>query len=330
MRALVQTGLGKMEIREIEKPTAGPGEVIVAVRAALTCGTDRKILDRGHAKFKPPLVMGHEFSGDVVEAGPGAPYKPGEPVMGGISGPCGRCPACLAGDSNRCDSPEREIVWGAFAEFVRIPPRVAARSLFPKPPELSYEAAAILDPLASVVRGLARLRPEPLDDVIVVGTGSVGLLWVAAARIAGAKKISALGKGEARLALARKWGAAAYDRNRPERPSPARVVVECVGTAAAWEEAFGLAAPGGRVLFFGGCAPGTRVTFDAAAIHYAEITAVGSFHYRPEDAVSAREWLVSGALDPGPLFSGTGGLPEAPGFFEKMRSGAGIKYVIRP
>src|SRR5215831_6942140 len=104
-----------MEIREVERPTAGPGEIVVEVRAALTCGTDRKILERGHEKFAPPLVMGHEFSGDVVEAGAGAPFSAGDAVMGGISGPCGRCPECASGAENRCSSPERQIAWGAFA-----------------------------------------------------------------------------------------------------------------------------------------------------------------------------------------------------------------------
>src|SRR5258706_9191526 len=83
----VQSQIGKFEIREVENPTPQPGEVVVRVRAALTCGTDRKILERGHVKFAPPLVMGHEFSGEVTEAGAGARFSPGDPVMAGVSGP---------------------------------------------------------------------------------------------------------------------------------------------------------------------------------------------------------------------------------------------------
>src|SRR5258706_12388890 len=109
----VQSQIGKFEIREVENPTPQPGEVVVRVRAALTCGPDRKILERGHVKFAPPLVMGHEFSGEVTEAGAGARFSPGDPVMAGLSGPCGACMACLEGASNRCDGPGREMAWGA-------------------------------------------------------------------------------------------------------------------------------------------------------------------------------------------------------------------------
>ncbi len=329
MRAAVQTAIGQMEIRAIEPPVVGPGELLVRVRAALTCGTDRKILDRGHVKFAPPLVMGHEFSGDVVAAGAGARFAEGDAVMGGISGPCGECAACLAGASNRCESEKRELAWGAFAELVRVPARVAAQNVFAKPGSLSYEAAAILDPLACVAHGVARLRPEDRGDILVVGAGAIGLLWVAVARLAGAERVSILGKGREKLEAARRLGAEVFEVGASEPPA-ARAVVECVGTGAAWDQAFSRTKPGGTALFFGGCAPGTSVSLPAERIHYEEVTAAGSFHYRPEDARVAHEWLVSGAIDPSPLFSGEGALSSLPGFFDRMRRGEGIKYVIHP
>ena len=329
MRAAVQSALGEMEIREIEAPAAGPGELVVRVRAALTCGTDRKILDRGHEKFSPPLVMGHEFSGDVVDAGVGAPFRVGDAVMGGISGPCGECGECRAGASNRCASPKREMAWGAFAELVRIPARVAAQNTFRKPDALPYESAAIVDPLACVARGMSRLGSGALDDLLVVGAGPIGLLWVAAARAEGAKRVSVIGKGRERLEVARGLGASVFERGSAE-PPPAKTVVECVGTPEAWMDAFARAAPGGTALFFGGCAPGTSVALPAAKLHYGEVTAAGSFHYRPEDARKAVDWLVSGAVDPRPLFSGSGPLSNLPLFFDRMRKGEGIKFVVNP
>jgi L-iditol 2-dehydrogenase len=329
MRAAVQTALGQMKICEVEVPIAGPGGLVVRVRAALTCGTDRKILDRGHEKFSPPLVMGHEFSGDVVEAGPGAPFSAGDAVMGGISGPCGECADCLAGAPNRCASEKREIAWGAFAEFVRVPPRVASQNLFPKPESLSYEAAAILDPLACIARGISRLGRENLDDLLVVGAGAIGLLWIAAARSLGSKRVSIVGKGRERLEAARRFGANVFELDSREPPL-ARTVVECVGRPEAWGRAFAWTKPGGTALFFGGCAPGASVEFPAARLHYEEVTAAGSFHYHPEDVRQAREWLLSGAIDPAPLFSGKGDLSNLPGFFDRMRRGEGIKYVVHP
>jgi len=328
MQAAIQTKIGAMTLGRVEKPAAGPGELVVRVRAALTCGTDRKILDRGHVKFHPPLVMGHEFSGDVSEVGEGASFSAGDAVAAGLSGACGRCEACLSGEGNRCDSAERAMAWGAFAEYIRIPREVVRRNVHRKPPSVTYEAAALLDPLASVVHGWARLVRPP-EDLLVVGSGAIGLLWVALARAKGVERISILGRGEERLRLAREWGARVFSADASERPR-ARTVVECVGTPEAWAEAFALASPGGEALFFGGCAPGTTVAIDAAKLHYGELRVGGAFHYGPADVVEALRLLESGAIDPTPLFSGAGGLAELPGFFERMRRSDGIKFVVNP
>src|SRR5262245_43729118 len=103
MRAFVQTRVGHYEPREVPRPTAGPGEVVLKMRAALTCGTDLKILARGHPRIRPPLTMGHEVSGEIVEAGDGvSAWKVGDRVVPGISGPCGRCSDCYGGRANLC------------------------------------------------------------------------------------------------------------------------------------------------------------------------------------------------------------------------------------
>ena len=324
MRAAVQTRIGEMRLSDVERPRPEAGEVVVRVRAALTCGTDRKILDRGHVKFSPPLVMGHEFSGDVAEAGEGAEFGAGESVVAGISGPCGTCAACRSGAENRCES--AATAWGAFAEYVRVPAGVVRRNLHRKPAELSYEAAALLDPLASVVHGWSRLAAPP-EDLLVVGAGAIGLLWIALARARGVARISALGRGADRLRVAQRWGARVVAG--AERPR-ASTVVECAGTPEAWREAFDLVQPGGEALFFGGCAPGTEVALDAAKIHYGEVRVGGAFHYRPGDAAEALALLSSGAIDPAPLFSGEGTLDDLPVFFDRMRRSEGIKYVVRP
>lgn len=327
MRAAVQTRVGEMTVRDVERPTAGPGEVVVRVRAALTCGTDRKILDRGHVMFSPPLVMGHEFSGDVAEAGAGAGFAVGDAVASGVSGPCGTCEACMSGAENRCASPQRDLAWGAFAEYVRVPSGVVRANLFRKPPGLSYDAAAALDPLACVLHGWSRLA-APVDELLVLGTGAIGLLWIAVARAKGVRRIAALGRGADRLALAARWGAVAGGE---DAPAPrASTVVECVGTPEAWHQAFEIVRPGGEVLYFGGCAPGSRVELDAAKIHYGEVRVGGAFHYGRADAAAALALLESGEIDAAALFSGSGTLADLPDFFERMRRSEGIKYVVRP
>jgi L-iditol 2-dehydrogenase len=316
-----------MIVRDVDRPAAGPGEVIVRVRAALTCGTDRKILDRGHVKFSPPLVMGHEFSGDVAEAGAGSGFEVGEAVAAGVSGPCGTCVACESGAANRCESDARDLAWGAFAEYVRVPKGVVRSNLFRKPPGLAYESAAALDPLACVLHGWSRLV-HPVEDLLVLGTGAIGLLWIAVARAKGVRRIATLGRGAERLALAARWGAATFSGSN--LPRAASTVVECVGTPEAWRQAFDFVRPGGEVLYFGGCTPGSRIELDAAKIHYGEVRVGGAFHYRPEDAAAALAMLESGSIDTPALFSGSGTLADLPLFFERMRRSEGIKYVVRP
>jgi L-iditol 2-dehydrogenase len=329
MRAAVQTGPGRMEIGEVPSPEPGPGEIVVSVRAALTCGTDLKLLDRGHALFEPPLVMGHEFAGDVAMAGPGAPAREGDAVMCGLSGPCGACAECRRGSSNLCVDPRREMAWGAFAPLIRIPARVAAQNVFPKPSSLPYEHAALLDPLACVAHGIGRLPLAPGADATVVGVGAIGLLWILALRRSGISAIRAVGRGDARLELARKFGAEPYAAGGPAPPR-SRLVVECVGTPSAWGDAFELASPGGSVLFFGGCAPGSKFSLDARRLHYEEIAVAGCFHYRPEDAAEARRWLAAGEIPAAALISGEGGLEDLPALFDAMRRKAGLKYAVRP
>ncbi|HWC64611.1 MAG TPA: zinc-binding dehydrogenase, partial [Thermoanaerobaculia bacterium] len=159
--------------------------------------------------------------------------------------------------------------------------------------------------------------------------GAVGLLWVALARAKGVASVASLGRGADRLRLAERLGAEVFDANAGERPR-ASTVIECVGTPEAWREAFDLVRPGGEVLFFGGCAPGSRVEFDATKMHYGEVRVGGAFHYRPEDAADALTLLESGTVDPAPLFSGEGPLDDLPVFFDRMRRSEGIKYVVRP
>ncbi|MFY9552598.1 MAG: alcohol dehydrogenase catalytic domain-containing protein, partial [Thermoanaerobaculia bacterium] len=181
MRAFVQDRVGHFEERDLPRPRAGPGEVVLRMRAALTCGTDLKILARGHARIRPPLTMGHELSGEIAEVGAGVTaWKAGERVVPGISGPCGRCADCHAGRANLCAAGHADRMWGAFAEYVLVPASVVAANLHRLPESLEDEAAAFVDPLASVLHGWNRLR-APAGTLLVYGAGALGFLWAAVA-----------------------------------------------------------------------------------------------------------------------------------------------------
>jgi L-iditol 2-dehydrogenase len=335
VKAFVQTAIGEYGERGLERPAAGPGEVVLRMRAALTCGTDLKLLSRGHARIALPVTMGHELCGEIAAVGDGASaFKVGERVVPGISGPCGACADCRAGRANLCAAGHADRTWGAFAEYVRVPAGVVAANLHRVPADLDDEAAAFLDPLASVLHGWNRLR-APSGTLLVYGAGALALLWAAVASRRGLEVLIA-GRRPERGNLASRFGARFVDTERlgPEAlvsrgGAPPDIAVDCTGDARVWERLPGLVRPGGQVLLFGGCAPGASVTLDAARLHYAEITLSGSFHYTPDDARAALASLASGEVDPRPLVSDRGTLADLPRFLEAQQRGEGVRYAIR-
>lgn len=334
MRAFVQSSVGRFEERQIDPPTPGRGEVLLRMRAALTCGTDLKILARGHPRIRLPLTMGHEVAGEIAAVGPEvAAWKVGERVVPGISGPCGRCADCREGRANLCAAGHADRTWGAFAEHVRIPAGVVAANLHRIPEGLDDEVAAFLDPLASVLHGWNRLR-APSGTLLVYGAGALAFLWAAVARRHGLEVLLA-GRRPERAGLAARYGARFVDLTRQapgalaaSSGAPPDVAVDCTGEKTVWELLPELVRPGGQVLLFGGCAPGTTVAFDAARLHYGEIALLGAFHYSPNEARAALDALASGEIDPRPLVAARGTLADVPRFLEAQRRGEGVRYAI--
>ena len=278
--------------------------------------------------------MGHEFTGEITEVGEGVcGFRAGEEVVPGISGPCGACGDCRAGRANLCAAGHADRTWGAFAEYARIPAGVVAGNLHRKPSGLSDTAAAFLDPLASILHGWNRLR-DPRGTILLFGAGAIALLWAASARRRGLRPIVA-GRRPERLSAAAALGAEVIDvgresaeemlRRLPDLPD---IAVDCTGASEVWERLARLVRPGGQVLLFGGCAPGSTVTYDAERLHYGEISLIGSFHYTPEEARAALSSLVSGEIDPLPLVTMTGPLSDLPRFLEAQARGEGIRYAV--
>jgi L-iditol 2-dehydrogenase len=331
VKAFVQTAIGSYAERDIDRPRPGPGELVLRMRAALTCGTDLKLLARGHPRIALPAVMGHELCGEVVDVGDGVTgWRAGDRAVPGISGPCGRCADCRGGRENLCETGHSDRTWGAFAERVRVPAAVVASNLHRVPEGLDDEAAAFLDPLASVLHGWDRLR-APAGRLLVFGAGALAFLWAAVASRRGLE-VSMAGRRPERGALAGRFGARFVDLSRGEAASsPGRepdVAVDCTGDPAVWERLPRLVRAGGQVLLFGGCAPGTVVGFDAERLHYAEITVGGSFHYTPADARAALEAIASGQIDPRPLIAARGKLSDLPRFLDAQARGEGVRYAV--
>ena len=331
MRAFVQTAIGRYEERDLETPSAGPGEVVVRRRAALTCGTDVKLLSRGHPRIALPVTMGHEMCGEVVEAGRGAEgWKAGERVVPAISGPCGRCEDCRNGRANLCAEGHAHRFWGAFADYARVPANVVASNLHRVPDGLDDVASAFVDPLASVLHGWRRLT-SPSGRLLVYGAGALAWLWAAVASRRG-MDVTVAGRRPERAPLAARFGARFLDlsggADALASAGPFDAAVDATGDREVWERLPGLVRPGGQVLLFGGCAPGTTASFDAERLHYAEITVTGSFHYTPDEARAALQLLASGEVDPRPLVSAHGTLSDLPRFLEDQKRGRGIRYAV--
>ena len=291
MMAAVLYGKEHLRVEPVAVPEIGEGDLLVRVRAALTCGTDVKVFRRGyHARMiVPPALFGHELAGDIIQAGSEVrEFRPGQRVVAANSAPCGACYYCERGLENLCEN----LLFnnGAYAEFIRIPARIVARNTYEIPPHISYQDAALVEPLACVLRGLEETGVRSGDTVTVIGLGPIGLMFVRLAHVQGARVI-AVGRRRTQLERAARMGAAELlladgaDLERSVRNLTggrgADAVIEAVGLPEAWETAVKLVRRGGTVNFFGGCPADSKIALDTSMLHYSEITCKASFHHTP-------------------------------------------------
>lgn len=332
---------GRLEMRNVPVPRAEPGEVVIRVEAALTCGTDLKTYRRGHPKFPFPFSLGHEYTGIVDHVGEGVKnFRAGQAVMGVHSAPCLTCRLCRRGFENLCESLVSRMALGAFAEYYRAPAEVVQQNLFLRPDHVSPQRAAFLEPLACVVQGQSQIPLHPEDTVVVMGCGTIGLLHVMLARQRGARNIIVTGRHQQRLELARELGASdCIDVDRQDARESvsaltegrgAELVIECVGRPEAWQEAHWHASQAGFVLLFGGCPSQSSATFDCTRIHYDQLTIKGVFHFTPRDVKQAYDILCNSDLPVEKILTGTAQLDQLPGILQKLDQGQGIKYAILP
>jgi len=291
--AAVLYGKEHLRIERVEVPKLGRGDVLVRVRAALTCGTDVKVFRRGyHAKMiRPPALFGHELAGDVAAVGSDvSAFHVGQRVVAANSAPCGACFYCQRGQENLCE----DLLFnnGAYAEFIRIPDRIVARNMHEIPAHVSYQDAALVEPLACVMRGLEETGVRPGDTVAVIGLGPIGMMFVRLAKAVYSARVIAIGRRRSQLDRAAGMGAdeVVLNEEGADVITPvhkltggrgADVVIEAVGLPEVWQLAVKLLRRGGVVNFFGGCPEGTEVPVDAGLLHYSELTLKASFHHTP-------------------------------------------------
>jgi L-iditol 2-dehydrogenase len=300
---------GRLELREFSPPHPGPGAILLEIKCALSCGTDLKTYRRGHPLWKLPVPFGHEFSGVVAEVGAGVDrFEVGDAIMAAPTAPCGACFYCDRGEENLCSQAMDQMVMGAYADYLLIPPHIVARNAFKKPPSLPFEEAALLEPLACVVHAQEMARPEKHETVLIVGAGPFGLLHMLALKAAGIRSVAIVGRGG--------YG--------PD------LVIECTGQVAGWHDAFARVRRGGRVMFFGGCPVDTALSVDTRRMHYDNLTLLAPFHFRPRDVRRAYEVLCEGRLGAGRLINAHRSLADLDEVFAMLERGAMLKCAVIP
>lgn len=342
MNAALFYGPGDVRFEQVEIPKPGPGEVLVKVQVALTCGTDIKTYQRGHPVMitEVPSTFGHEFSGTVVEAGEGATkFRPGMRVVSCNAAPCQECFYCKSNRQNLCEN--LVILNGAYAEYIVVPAPLVKYNLLEVPEHLSWEEAALAEPLGTAVHAMDKTAIQQGDTVVILGSGPLGLMLCRLAHLKGARVIL-LGKGKERLETARAFGAnevvdiTAVDdpvraaRDLTDGGRGADVVIEAVGRPESWQQAVEIAGKGATVTFFGGAKAGTTLTVDTVLLHYSELKLIGTFHQTPNDFRRSLKMLASRLVDGRAFVKETLPLSQLLEAFRKVKALEAIKYAIDP
>jgi L-iditol 2-dehydrogenase len=307
MMAAVLYGKEHLQVEPVAVPKIEKGDILVRVRVALTCGTDVKVFRRGyHARMiVPPAVFGHELAGDVVALGEGVTrFSIGQRVVAANSAPCDNCYFCRRSLENLCE----DLLFnnGAYAEYIRIPARIVERNTYEIPAEVTYQDAALVEPLACVLRGLEETGIRAGETLAIIGLGPIGLMFVRLAKLYGARVI-AIGRRKTQLDRAAAAGADELISTE-QTPHPAGMVrrltggrgadvaIEAVGNPETWHWAVDMARRGGTVNFFGGCPNQSRVSLDTSLLHYSEITCKASFHHTPSHIRKALDIICNGDI----------------------------------
>jgi L-iditol 2-dehydrogenase len=335
MRAAVLHGVGKIALEERLRPEPGPREVLVRVASVGTCGSDVHYYDHGRIGdfvVESPLVLGHEPSGTVVAAGPGADrHRTGARVSLEPGVPDFTCPQCRAGRYNLC--PQMRFfgtppIDGAFCEYVVLHEEFA----YPVPDGLSDDAAALIEPLSVAVWACHKARVGPGARVLVTGAGPVGLLCLQAARAFGASDVVVTDVNPDRLRTARDLGAQeALDvRENPlsEAGVEPDVLLECSGHPAAIGEAIRAVRRAGRVVLVG--MGGDEIPLPLAHLQTRELEVTGTFRYA-NTWPAAIALAASGRVELDDLVSARYGLADVEqALTAGVRDPASIKVVVRP
>lgn len=332
-------GNGRFEVREMEFAAPGPREVFVRNKACGICGTDVHIYhgEKGSADVTPPVVLGHEYSGQVVAVGAEVTaVKVGDCVTIDPNMYCGKCYHCRKGQKQFCDSMIAVGVNfnGGFAEYSMVP----ETQVFPMNPAVGFEAMAMAEPLACCIHGIEQVSIKSGDLVVVIGGGAIGLLMVQLARLRGAGTVILSEPVAARREIGLKVGADhAID---PLASDPlgqvqaltgragADVVIECVGKVFATKQAFDLADRGARLLLFSVPSPDAKFEMPMIDVFQKELKIYGSF-VNPDSHQEAVDLINAGRIQVAPLITHRYPIESLEEAIHMQMSAESIKVVVK-
>ncbi|MEO6087604.1 MAG: zinc-dependent alcohol dehydrogenase family protein [Umezawaea sp.] len=329
MKAVVITGVGRLEVTEVPDPKAGSREVVVDVAACGLCGTDLHILQ---GEFAPtlPVIPGHEFAGVVVEIGSDVnEVAVGDRVAVDPSLYCHECRMCRLGRNNLCERWNAIGVStaGGAAEYAVAP----VANCVKLPDHVRTEDAALIEPLSCAVRGYDILRSQLASRVLIYGSGTMGLMMLQLGKLTGAASIEVVDINTDRLATAKQLGvtATATSADELDRPKGWDVVIDATGNERAIQDGLGRVAKGGTFLQFGVSDYAARAVIEPYKIYNQEITITGSMAVL-HSFERAADLFATGVLDPNVFISDRLPLDDYAAAIDQFKAGEGRKIQVLP
>jgi len=346
VKAALFRGPGDLTVIEVESPEPTAEELKIRVESCATCGTDAKIFHHGHPRLEPPQIIGHEIAGEIIAVGADViGHKIGDRVQIIAAVPCEDCWACHAGKQGICIN-QTSMGYqyaGGFAEEMIVPASViTANGVNTIPDGLSFDEASVAEPLACALNAQRLIQVGPGDTVLVMGAGPIGCLHVRLARALGAKKVMLADINGGRLALS-------ADAVHPDRAIDMStedlaaivsletqgigptVIITAAPSGAAQEQAISMAAPGGRISFFGGLPKDKpMISVDSNVVHYKELILAGANGSSPKQNAEALELIASGKVPVADLITHRLSLDHVVDAINAVTSGEAIKVVIKP
>ena len=339
MKALLLTAPSQLDLVDFPAPQLADDEVLLRIRACGICGSDIHGWDGSSGRRHPPLIMGHEASGEIIAAGPKVEkWRAGDRVAFDSTIYCGVCRFCREGQINLCEnrrvvgvSPTEYKQHGAFAEQLALP----ARILYRLPDALPFDEAAMVEPVSIAVHAVQRIKAAKKDTAVVIGSGMIGLLVVQALKWAGARQIIAVDLADNRLALAKQLGAT-HTLNSGNVDVVAEVAkltdglgadvsLEVVGLTATVNLAIGVLKRGGSCVLVGNLSPKTQ-DFPLQAVVTKEITLTGTCGSAGEYPLCL-DLIARGIINVKPMIEAVAPLSEGATWFSKLSAKDGGKYM---